>query len=101
MPADHHPELSPSDSPPKQRDRPAYPALLSCMTRGRAPSSRELEAVAARMWAELGHERCRPWGRLNPWDDRRRQVLAAARAAMAGGEAGESGLAVRFVPRGH
>lgn len=96
MPADHHPEPS-----PKPRDRPAYPALLSCMTRGRAPSSREVDAVAARMWAELGHERRRPWNGLDPWDDRRRKVLAAARAAMAGGEEGESGLAVRFVLRGH
>ena len=101
MPADDDPELSPSNSSSKPRDPAPYPALLGCMTRGRAPSSREVETVAARMWIELGHERRRPWNGLDPWDGRRRQVLAAARAAMAGGEAGESGLAVRFVLRGH
>ena len=89
------------EPPVSERRSPVYPALLGCLTRGRAPSQGDVEAVAARMWIELGHERRQPWERLDPDDGRRRQVLAGARAALSGGEAGTSGLAMRFVLRGH
>ncbi len=101
MRSDGHSSQLPNRNPSRQRRRHMdYPALTGCLSRGRMPSPVDIETVAARMWTELGRDRRQPWAGLPEDDPRRRQLIKAARAALAG-EAGPDPTPLGAVPYGH
>jgi hypothetical protein len=57
--------------------------IISCMRDARHPSAGEVQAVAARIWADIqiGGPSMR-WSDLTPGCRQHRQMIAAARAAL-------------------
>jgi hypothetical protein len=78
-----------------------YPVLLACLRDGRAATSRELRAVAARLGRELGLDadfRIDGDGAIGPIQ---RRIVALARFALEGEDRQTSRRATGLVPRGH
>ncbi len=62
-------------------------ALIDCIARNRAPSVRELDSLAARIWIEGRAERSGfAWGQLEPSSVDRVVALRTALAASKGSE---------------
>lgn len=68
---------------------PIPPEVIACLAHGRAPTVREVEDVAARIWAESAGERSAfVWGELEAGSRERVVALRAAVVALNGsGEA--------------
>jgi hypothetical protein len=82
--------------------RDSYPVLLECLSDGRLPSREEIEILAGRMAREIGTSGSSIWGRAKSANDRRRVLVAAARAALLGRrDPPRSHRRSPLVPRGH
>ncbi|WP_162986843.1 hypothetical protein [Sphingomonas paeninsulae] len=59
-----------------------YPAIVACMNNARLPEKREIELVAARIWAETKNAGAPEWANLFPGSADHRKIIRIALAAL-------------------